>query len=104
MANQQFSIGSGPSVIRTFVGQPQRVRLYDQVTPASLARVRRIIQRGLVDLATPVRSERVRGFQPPWYTVFVYRCAAGHEVRVRAGAFIGQTAVPAIGAIRCPQC
>lgn len=37
----------------------------------------------VLNLARPVRSERVRGFQPPWYTVFVYRCdACGGETRV----------------------
>lgn len=58
----------------------------------------------LIDLRRPVRSERVRDFQPPWRTVFVYECANGHEVRVRAGAFRGKTPVPGVGAIRCPQC
>lgn len=59
----------------------------------------------LLNLMTPVRRERVRGFQPPWRTVFVYRCAGcGNETRVRAGAFRGAVAVPAVGAIRCPRC
>ena len=58
----------------------------------------------LIDLCRPVRSERVRGFQPPWRTVFVYKCVAGHEVRVCANSFRGKTAVPGVGAIRCPQC
>ena len=57
-----------------------------------------------ISLSAPIRSERVRDFQPPWRTVFVYRCGAGHEVRVRAGAFVGKRAVPGTGAIRCPQC
>lgn len=48
----------------------------------------------LVNLAGPARRERVRGFQPPWYTVLIYRCANGHETRVRANG-----GVP--GAIRC---
>lgn len=30
-----------------------------------------------------IRNERVRGFQPPWYTVRVYRCEDGTETRVR---------------------
>lgn len=58
----------------------------------------------LINLAAPVRRERERGFQPPWYTVFVYRCQAGHEVRVRASAFRGTVAEPSRGAITCPQC
>jgi len=58
----------------------------------------------LINLGRPVRSERVRGFQPPWRTVFVYKCVAGHEVRVCANSFRGKTAVPGVGAIRCPQC
>ena len=41
--------------------------------------------------------ERVRGFQPPWYRVLVYRCAeTGQETRLRIprgglgpGAIIG---------------
>jgi len=58
----------------------------------------------LINLAAPVRRERVRGFQPPWRTVFVYVCQAGHEVRVRASAFRGTVAEPSRGAIACPQC
>jgi len=55
-----------------------------------------------VNLGTPVRSERVRDFQPPWRTVFVYRCGAcGSEFRMRAGAFSGTRAVPGVGAVRC---
>lgn len=57
-----------------------------------------------IDLRSPIRSERVRDFQPPWRTVYVYRCAAGHEVRVRAGSFRGRNPEPSVGAIRCPQC
>lgn len=56
----------------------------------------------LIDLARPWTRERVRGFQPPWYTVFVYRCAAcGEKRRVRAVAFRGTTPVASLGAIRC---
>ena len=58
----------------------------------------------LIVLGTPVRSEKVRSFQPPWRTVFVYRCSEGHEVRVGAHSFRGKTAVPGVGAIECPQC
>lgn len=59
----------------------------------------------LIDLRRPVRRERVRGFQPPWRTVFVYKCdACGAEVRVGASAFRGNVAVPMVGAIACPKC
>ena len=55
-----------------------------------------------LNLNTPTRSERVRGFQPPWRTVYVYRCPkCGTETRVRANSFRGRTPVPGIGAIRC---
>ena len=55
-----------------------------------------------VSLAAPIRRERVRDFQPPWRTVFVYRCpACGSEHRVRANAYRGATPVPGVGAIRC---
>ena len=30
-----------------------------------------------------VTLERVRGFQPPWHSVLVYRCADGTETRLR---------------------
>jgi hypothetical protein len=63
-----------------------------------------MIAADLINLAAPVRRERVRGFQPPWRTVFVYVCQAGHEVRVRASAFRGTVAEPSRGAIACPQC
>lgn len=58
-----------------------------------------------LNLSTPVRSERVRDFQPPWRTVFVYKCGAcKNETRVRANSFRGKTAVPSVGAITCPHC
>ena len=57
-----------------------------------------------IDLRHPIRSERVRDFQPPWRTVFVYRCGNGHETRVSASSFSGNRAVPSVGAITCPQC
>lgn len=60
--------------------------------------------RNFVDLSRPVRSERVRGFQPPWRTVYVYRCADGHESRVYASAFRGSRPEPARGAMECPRC
>ena len=58
----------------------------------------------LIQLGTPVRQEKVRGFQPPWRTVFVYECPKGHSVRVNANSFRGRTPVPSVGAITCPQC
>lgn len=57
-----------------------------------------------INLATPVRSERVRAFQPPWRTVWIYECRNGHTVRVNANSFRGKTPVPSTGAITCPQC
>jgi len=58
-----------------------------------------------VNLGSPVRSEKVRsGFQPHWRTVFIYKCKAGHEVKVFANAFRGKTPVPGVGAIMCPTC
>lgn len=66
-----------------------------------------------ISLETPAGSERVRGFQPPWYTVFLYTCpACGARHRVRANTFIGIRrtpsgarvpirAVPGTGGIRC---
>lgn len=59
----------------------------------------------VISLMTPIRSERVRDFQPPWRTVFVYRCAVcKKETRVRASAFRGRTPVPSTGGIYCPHC
>lgn len=56
----------------------------------------------VIQLRTPIRSERRRGFQPPWYTVFVYECQeCGAEVAVRANAFRGTRPEPAVGGIRC---
>lgn len=58
-----------------------------------------------LNLATPVRSEKVRSFQPPWRTVFIYKCPDCHEeVRVNANSFRGKTPVPGIGGIECPHC
>jgi len=56
----------------------------------------------LINLSFPIRSERVRQFQPPWRTVFIYRCENGHEVRVGANSYRGKTAVLGVGAIVCP--
>jgi hypothetical protein len=55
----------------------------------------------VIDLSRPIRSERRRQFQPPYYTVFVYRCTCGHEVTVRASAYSGTRAVPSRGGIVC---
>ena len=47
---------------------------------------------------TYVRSERVRGFQPPYYTVHVYRCdSCRAEIRVRQN----WSGPKPPGAIRC---
>jgi len=58
----------------------------------------------MIDLAKPIRSERVRDFQPPWRTVFIYGCTCGKETRVRANAYQGKRPVPGVGGIRCPHC
>jgi hypothetical protein len=58
----------------------------------------------VIDLARPVGSHKVRGFQPPWQTVFDYRCPNGHDVTVRANAFIGRRAVAGVGGVICPAC
>jgi RNase P subunit RPR2 len=55
-----------------------------------------------VNLSTPVRSERVRVPFQKSRTVWIYRCpACGHERRVFASSFRGQTPTPSVGAIRC---
>lgn len=57
---------------------------------------------GQMDLQRPIRSERRRGFQPPYYTVYVYRCPDCQRERfIRANSFHGRISVPAIGAILC---
>ncbi len=57
---------------------------------------------GLIDLQTPRGSERRRGFQPPYYTVYKYTCPkCGAERIVRANSFLGKRAVSGHGAIRC---
>lgn len=55
----------------------------------------------VIDLHRPVRSERRRGFQPPYYTVYVYRCECGAEHFVRASSFRGRNPEPAVGGIVC---
>jgi len=55
-----------------------------------------------VDMRRPIRSERVRGFQPPWRTVYIYRCPeCGSETRLRASSFRGRNPEPSVGAIVC---
>ena len=56
----------------------------------------------VINLAAPIRTERVRDFQPPWRTVFVYRCPeCQREIRIRAGAYRGKTTMTGIGGIVC---
>lgn len=56
----------------------------------------------IIDLRAPIGREKVRGFQPPWYTVYRYRCSeCNGEHRIRAGAFRGTTPEPGTGGIRC---
>jgi hypothetical protein len=57
---------------------------------------------GTINLNTPSGSEKRRGFQPPWYTVYKYSCPdCGRSLTVRANSFYGKRPVPSIGAIRC---
>lgn len=57
---------------------------------------------GTINLSAPLTSERRRGYQPPWYTVYVYQCPkCARKVYVRANSFRGKTPVPGTGAIRC---
>ena len=59
----------------------------------------------MINLSHPNTSERVRNFQPPWRTVYIYVCTNCHNVvRVRANAFVGKNSVPSVGAILCPHC
>lgn len=56
----------------------------------------------VIDLSQPTRSARVRGFQPPWRTVYVYVCpACGHQHRLRASSFRGRHPESGRGGIRC---
>jgi hypothetical protein len=65
------------------------------VTPA-------VICDGVINLATPSGKERVRGFQPPWRTVWQYTCPkCGEKHRVGASSFFGSRPVSSVGAIRC---
>ena len=57
---------------------------------------------GAIDLSRPIGAERRRGFQPPYYTVYVYRCPdCGATKYVRARSFRGRTPTTSIGAIHC---
>lgn len=58
----------------------------------------------IIDLSRPTGQHKVRGFQPPWRTVFEYLCPQGHKVNIYANSFRGRTPVPGVGAITCPQC
>jgi hypothetical protein len=56
----------------------------------------------IINMATPVRSERRRQFQPPYYTVFIYVCpTCKAEHTLRANTFRGKRAVVGTGAILC---
>lgn len=56
----------------------------------------------LIDLGRPSRTERVRDFQPPYRTVYVYVCGScGATHRMRANSFRGKAPVPGRGAIAC---
>lgn len=56
----------------------------------------------VIDLLRPVGREKVRGFQPPWRTVFIYECKeCGSKRRVFANSFIGKRPVPSVGGIVC---
>lgn len=56
----------------------------------------------IIDLSRPTGRERVRSFQPPWRTVYVYACReCGAKHRVGANAFRGSRPEPGKGGIRC---
>lgn len=60
--------------------------------------------KGLIDLSRPIRQEKVRGFQPPWRTVFIYVCPlCSTELRMCASRFMGGVATPELGAVRCER-
>jgi len=57
---------------------------------------------GVIRLDSQIRSERRRSFQPPWYTVYIYRCPkCARERAIRANAYRGRNPEPGIGGIRC---
>lgn len=53
----------------------------------------------VINLRSPVGSEKRRGFQPPWYTVYVYECANGHKHYVRKS----WNGPAPLGGIRCDR-
>ena len=57
----------------------------------------------IIDLQSPIRSERIRfGFQPHWRTVFIYQCpACKAERRIFANSFSGRNPTPGIGGVYC---
>jgi len=56
----------------------------------------------IINLAAPSGRTRVRCFQPPWRTVWLYKCPqCGQERRVCANSFRGTNPVPSVGGIRC---
>ncbi len=56
----------------------------------------------VINMASPSRSERVRDFQPPWRTVYVYVCPeCGAEHRMRASSYRGSSPTPSVGGIVC---
>lgn len=55
----------------------------------------------VLDLSRPSRTALVRGFQPPYRTLFVYICECGAEHRLRAVAFRGALPEPGVGGFVC---
>lgn len=60
----------------------------------------------VIDLQHPARSERVRWFEPPWRTVWIYRCPrCGSERRLFASVYRGSNRrdghAPMLGGMRC---
>lgn len=56
----------------------------------------------VIGFDTYKRTERVRDFQPPWRTVFVYTCPeCGAERRLRASGRNGSCEVMGLGAMVC---
>lgn len=52
--------------------------------------------------ATQIHTERVRGFQPPWRTVYAYTCpSCKHDTRINANAYTGKRATRPVGAFQC---
>lgn len=54
----------------------------------------------LISLRNTIRTERVRGFQPPWHTIWILACpSCAGEVRVRQNWH----GPPPPGGILCPH-